>query len=66
MTGTMRNLKNLCLNVVDVPHVIVEVHIDKTQGFGHVQRTGKGVTIYQIVCIVGFNSNFLFFQGREP
>ena len=66
MTVTMRNLKDLCLNFIDVPHVIVEVNIDKTQGFGHVQRTGERVTVYQVIRFFRINSNFLFFQGREP
>lgn len=36
-------------NFVNMPHVVVEVHIDKTKGFGHAQRTGKGVAVYQIL-----------------
>ena len=38
----------ICNDSVDMAHVIVEVHIDKTKCFSHVQRTGKGVAVYQV------------------
>jgi hypothetical protein len=65
LTGTMRNLKNLCLNLVDVPHVIVEVNLDKSKGFNHSQRPGKRMVINQIVFIFGINSTY-FSRAVKP
>ena len=58
-----------CNDSVDMPHVIVEVHIDKTKGFCHVQWTGKGVAVYQVIHFFRLNAVDIgpgFFAGIIP